>query len=359
MIDLQVRDQGMGISQADQEQIFEPFYQVENIQTRQVGGTGLGLAIVRTIIAAHNGRIEIESDLGQGTTFHIHLPLVSPAHSAVWERAAGRGTESDAQPRPIPPPVAPRETPLILTIEDDPSTKALIQFTLEDAGYETIGAANGREALQVAAAEQPDLITLDILMPEIDGFHVLDALKKAPETAGIPVCIVSIIEDKAKGYRLGAINYISKPFESEELLTAVQDVFRPQETSENRTILVVEDDPNIVELIDVTLSDGGYQVSVAQDGVVALEKLRAHLPAMVLLDIMIPKIDGYEFIRQAKSDPRTADIPIVVLSVRTLEEDINRALRLGAEKYLTKVRDDEELLRTIPEVVKELVPDEH
>jgi DNA-binding response OmpR family regulator len=186
-------------------------------------------------------------------------------------------------------------------------------------------------------------------------------LNKRPVTSSIPVCIVSIIEDKVKGYRLGAIDYITKPFESEQLTAAVQSVLKPHGKSSDTSILVVEDDPNIVELVELALEKKDYHIITASNGVSALEKLRHDRPHLVLLDIMLPKLDGYEFIRQAKADPRTEEIPILVLSVRSLEADINRALRLGAEKYLVKPPTDgvDDLTQVVGETIQEMLQDDN
>jgi PAS domain S-box-containing protein len=364
-ISLSVEDTGVGIAPEEQERIFDAFYQVENIQTRHVGGTGLGLAIVNRIVEAHGGRLEVESQPGKGSTFTVHLPIARTQTAELREeqpRAESRPSRpSVSTPRPEPDqmPVGAdvervttsRDNPLILVVDDDRATAAFIRFILEEEGYDVMIAINGTEALEHAAAQHPDVILLDLLMPEVDGFHVLDALKSDSETADIPVCIVSIIEERAKGYRLGAIDYITKPFESEELIAAAERILQPRPDGETTQILVVEDDLTIIELIEVALDAEQFEILTATDGVTALETLRKEHPDLVLLDIMIPKLNGYDFIRQAKADERTSDIPILVLSVRSLEEDINYALRLGAEKYLVKApgeatQDLSELLTT-------------
>jgi PAS domain S-box-containing protein len=357
-IELSVTDTGIGIALEDQEQIFERFYQVENVQTRQVGGTGLGLPIVKGIVEAHGGRVEVQSEVGAGSTFRVSLPL-SPTASPVIRKRPRPVAETKRQEKTQPVVSAKtasskpqRLNPLVMTVDDNPAITELIQLALEEEGYDVVTVSNGPEALQVAAEKQPDLITLDILMPEMDGFQVLDLLKQDPTTADIPVCIVSIVEDKVKGYRMGAIDYVSKPFESEQLLGAVSTALAPGTKHDEAQILLVEDDPHAVELVELALSDQPYELFVAGDGVVGLEMLHRLVPDLVVLDIMIPKIDGYAFIRQAKAKRRTSNIPIIVLSVRTLEEDISRALRLGAEQYLTKTPGvEQDLSQVIQEVL--------
>lgn len=369
---LSVADTGIGIAPEEQERIFDPFYQVENVQTRSVGGTGLGLAIVKRIVEAHDGHMHLESQVGVGSTFSIHLPVVKRSIPIVRSRlpeyedqgpSGPRQSEPAAQAAIEPAAKTERERPLILVVDDDPSASELIQFLLEQEGYDVIEATNGPDALEIAAERQPDLITLDILMPDLNGFSVLDKLNKSPNTANIPVCIVSIIEDKAAGYRLGAIAYVTKPFESEDLLDSVHNALSPTvHEGDSVRVLVIEDDPNIVELVELALDQNGhdYEVTIACNGVAGLEALHRIHPDLVLLDIMVPKINGYEFIRQAKANANTADIPIIVLSVRSLEEDVNRALQLGAEKYIIKADETarENIFESLEQVVEEILDDE-
>jgi CheY-like chemotaxis protein len=367
-----VEDDGVGIPLEEQERIFEPFYQVENIQTRTAGGTGLGLPIVKRILEAQGGRVALESEPGVGSTFYAYIPIARTPQSQVYTQpsperhaAAQAATQTAIQPDARAPArkAAPsslgsaRAHPLVLVVDDDLATRTFIQFILEEEGYDVLTASGGSEALTIAASEQPDIITLDILMPEIDGFHVLDELKKDPETADIPVCITSIIEEKAKGYRLGALDYITKPFDREDLIAAITHILSPEAPPEDVRILIAEDDLTIIELVEMTLDPEGYEILTATDGVTALEILRREQPDLVLLDIMIPRLDGYDFIRQAKADPRTTDIPILILSVRSLERDINYALRLGADKYLVKAAGNttQDLSDVLEETVRELL----
>jgi PAS domain S-box-containing protein len=357
-----VEDNGVGIPLEEQERIFEPFYQVENIQTRRAGGTGLGLPIVKRILEAQGGHVAVESEPGVGSRFSAYIPIAKTPKTQVHTRPS----EDHPIPRERPKstrkasPVSlksARPDPLVLVVDDDPATRTFVRFILEEEGYDVLTASSGSEALTQAASEQPDIITLDILMPEIDGFHVLDELKQNPVTADIPVCITSIIEEKAKGYRLGALDYITKPFDREDLLEAIAGILNPEAPAEEVRILIAEDDLAIIELVEVTLRSEGYEILTATDGVAALEILRREQPDLVLLDIMIPRLDGYDFIRQAKADPRTTEIPLLVLSVRSLERDINYALRLGADKYLVKASGDttENLSEMLEETVSELL----
>lgn len=364
-----VTDSGIGISLEEQEQIFEPFYQVENIEIRRTSGTGLGLAIVKRIVTAHGGHVELESQPGVGSTFRVHLPTTRARRTQVLERPAQTGPEPQAQglpPRegdgasePTSVPLPERERPLILVVDDDVATNTFIRFLLEEEGYEILSTTDGTEALSLAATHRPDVITLDLLMPEVNGYQVLRKLKENPLTAEIPVCITSIIEEKAQGYRLGAIDYITKPFDSEHLLEAIHRILAPASHGDKTRILVAEDDLGIMELVEMALPAEQFEVFTATDGITALEILRRDRPDLVLLDIMIPRLDGYDFIRQAKADPHTHDIPILVLSVRSLEEDINYALRLGAERYLVKAPGEatsdlwEVVERTVHEILDE------
>jgi PAS domain S-box-containing protein len=357
-----VEDNGVGIPLEEQERIFEPFYQVENIQTRSAGGTGLGLPIVKRILEAQEGHIELESTPGVGSTFSAYIPIAKTPQTQLYTQPSQVRQPDRGEPERVrkasPPSLEPaREHPIVLVVDDDLATRTFIQFILEEEGYDVLTASGGMEALDLAASEQPDIITLDILMPEIDGFHVLDELKKDPDTADIPVCITSIIEEKAKGYRLGALDYITKPFDREDLLEGISHILSPEAPSDEVRILIAEDDLNIIELVELALDPEGYEILTATDGVTALEILRREQPDLVLLDIMIPRLDGYDFIRQAQADPRTTDIPLLVLSVRSLERDINYALRLGADKYLVKASGDttQDLSDVLEETVRDLL----
>jgi CheY-like chemotaxis protein len=357
-----VEDNGVGIPLEEQERIFEPFYQVENIQTRAAGGTGLGLPIVKRILEAQGGRVALESKPGVGSTFYAYIPIAKAPQTQIYTQPSRNLSEDARRPEPArkaaPASLKPSGAhPRVLVVDDDLATRTFVQFILDEEGYDVLTASSGSEALTIAASEQPDIITLDILMPEIDGFHVLDELKKNPETADIPVCITSIIEEKAKGYRLGALDYITKPFDREDLIEAISHILSPEAPPEDVRLLIAEDDLTIIELVEVTLDSEGYELLTATDGVTALEILRREQPDLVLLDIMIPRLDGYDFIRQAKADPRTTDIPILVLSVRSLERDINYALRLGADKYLVKAAGDtsQDLSNVLEETVRELL----
>ena len=365
-----VADTGIGIPLEEQEQIFEPFYQVENIEIRRTSGTGLGLAIVSRIVAAHGGRVELESQPGRGSTFRVYLPTTRPHRTRVLERtlqtapeappapplSSDGGPESGAVPLPLPE----RQRPLILVVDDDAATNTFIRFLLEEEDFEVLSTTDGREALALAATHRPDVITLDILMPEVNGYQVLRKLKENPLTAEIPVCITSIIEEKAEGYRLGAIDYITKPFDSEQLLEAIHRILSPTPSGDKTRILVAEDDLGIMELVEMALPAEQFEVLTATDGITALEILRRDRPDLVLLDIMIPRLDGYDFIRQAKADPHTHNIPILVLSVRSLEEDINYALRLGAERYLVKAPGEaaDDLWQVVERTVHEILDED-
>ncbi len=364
-----VADTGIGIPLEEQEQVFEPFYQVENIEIRRTSGTGLGLAIVNRIVAAHGGRVELESRPGVGSTFRVHLPTTRAQHTQVLERAPQTPPEPpspssspphDEEERGVPLPLPERERPLILVVDDDAATNTFIRFLLEGEGFEVLSTTDGRAALALAATHRPDVITLDILMPEVNGYQVLRKLKESPLTAEIPVCITSIIEEKAQGYRLGAIDYITKPFDSEQLLEAIHRILTPAPRGDKTRILVAEDDLGIMELVEMALPAERFDVFTATDGITALEILRRDQPDLVLLDIMIPRLDGYDFIRQAKADPHTHDIPILVLSVRSLEEDINYALRLGAERYLVKAPGEaaDDLWQVVERTVHEILDED-
>ena len=352
---LSVSDTGVGISPREQARIFDSFYQVENVHTRQAGGNGLGLVIVKKIVAAHDGEVEVESTVGEGTTFRVRLPRLTRRETVVRQQSTQIMQEVENLRQQDRLHNTERITPLILVVDDDPAINELIRFYLKQEGYDVIKAYNGQEALQLAQSRQPDLITLDILLPEMDGFHVLEALKEREETKEIPVCIISILEDKVKGYRLGGIDYFTKPFESERLLRAVNAALSPSISGTEMKILIIEDDLHTVELIEFALQDMPCQILVAHNGVTGLQKIYQQQPDLIILDIMLPKIDGHEILRRIKQNNNTAHIPVIILSVRELESDVAEALDLGADKYIVKSGQEEKL----SQVVKEFLQDAH
>ncbi len=240
----------------------------------------------------------------------------------------------------------------ILVVDDEPEIREIIRFYLEEDGYEVLEAECGKDAIKLAKDLLPDLITLDIMMPEMDGFQVGRVLKDDPRTKSIPIIILSVLEDR-HDYRLGIAGYISKPFNKEELLRSVRALLgRVKKEGEANIILVVDDEPDIVDIIKFYLEEKGCRVTGAYDGLEAMVKVREVKPSLIILDIKMPGIDGYEVIRRLKRDENFNSIPIIVLTgIKISKKDRELGLKLGATKYLTKPFTPKELIKEIEEVL--------
>lgn len=240
----------------------------------------------------------------------------------------------------------------ILVVDDEKDIREIIRFYLEEDGYEVLEAECGKDAIRLAKELSPDLITLDIMMPGMDGFEVGRVLKDEPRTKSIPIIILSVLEDR-RDYRLGIADYISKPFSKEELLRSVKAILgRMKKEGGSNIILVVDDEPDIVDIIRFYLEEKGYEVKCAYDGLEALTKVKEVKPSLVILDIKMPGIDGYEVIRRLKKDENFKLIPVIVLTgTKISEKDREFGLRLGATKYLTKPFTPKELIKEIEKLL--------
>jgi PAS domain S-box-containing protein len=317
-LQLSVADTGIGIAPEDQEKIFDRFYRADHPLVQETAGTGLGLAIVKSFVEMHGGEIWVESESGQGSTFTFTLPL------------AERGKESPAL---SPSPLSPAPSKRILVVEDEPDIAELIRYHLEGDGYKVTIAARGEEALTKVHQEKPGLITLDIRLPDIDGFEVLQRLKSDEETADIPVVILSIVPDREDGFRLGAVDYVTKPIDAGRLLSAVGAILPKEDL-----ILVVDDDRDTTRLVQEVLGRAGFIVRAAHNGFEALAVARGEQPGLILLDLKMPGLDGYEVLKRLKRDKATQDIPVVVVTGSVTDEEVKRkkVLALGAAQFLTK-----------------------
>jgi signal transduction histidine kinase/DNA-binding response OmpR family regulator len=331
-----IRDTGIGIQPHDQFKVFEPFRQVGKAVERRAAGTGLGLAISRRFVEMHGGRIWVESEAGQGSIFSFTLPAMASA------RPAGAPAAEV--------PVAPSSSRTVLVVDDDPDVISLFRRYLEEQGYQVIGAQDAVEALRLAWEEHPYAITLDINMPEEDGWTVLRALKEDKATREIPVIICSVVQDEDTGFSLGAADYLTKPICQEDLLASLGRLRRPV-----RQIVVVDDDPAVLrEMIQTLEGTGCYQVTTAATGEEGLEAIQEHAPDLVILDLLLPGIDGFEVLARLKSDPRTRAIPIIMITAKDLTAEEEERLKGHLETLLHKgVFRTEDLLADIARVLSE------
>ena len=235
----------------------------------------------------------------------------------------------------------------ILIIDDEADIRDIVRMYLGEAGYDVIEASNGQEGILRAQNEHPDLIVLDIMMPGINGFEVAKHLKDDPNTQKIPILILSILAQDSQ-YRHGILDYVSKPFKQEELVTKVKNFFDKLQNKATHTVLVVDDDPDIVDVIALCLKDSRIGSEKAYNGPEALQKAGTQKIDLVLLDINMPGMNGFEVIKHLKADPKTCDLPVIVLTGTYLSEsDKKHGITLGVSKYLTKPFSADELVKEI------------
>jgi PAS domain S-box-containing protein len=320
-----VTDTGTGIRPEDQEVIFDEFRQGEGRADGVHEGTGLGLAITRRLVEQQGGRISVESELGKGSCFTFSLPAVEPR------------SEVHAVEEPIKTSVtmnSGRLTPLVLIVDDEVPARELLASYLEP-GYRVAMAESGVEAIKEAQRLRPDAITLDILMPGSDGFETLVALRKNPATADIPVIILSIVDQKQIGFALGAADYLIKPVRKPMLLETIRRHV-PTPADEDSSILLVDDDPKALELLQEALRSAGYEVQSVRSGARALEVLANKVVGAILLDLLMPEMDGFQVIRHVRQEPALRDLPILVMTAKNLSQEEIALLNRETQGLLQK-----------------------
>lgn len=312
LLEISVSDSGIGMTEEQIARVFDPFTQADASTSKEFGGTGLGLTITREFSRKMGGDITVESTPGKGTTFTM----------TVLADGAGTVAPEAEQPAKVRKEVS-ADAPLVLVIDDDENVRDLLCRNLNTAGYRTASASDGKTGLNMAAELQPDIITLDVIMPRIDGWSVLTELKASKRTRDIPVVMVTIVEDKNLGFSLGASEYLTKPVDRSKL---VQTIRRFAGEGDGKPILIVEDDPDTRALLKRYLERENVEVVEAENGRVAVEKMAGMRPAMILLDLMMPEMDGFEFVEEYRKNPDWMGIPIVVLTAKILTEDDRRRL---------------------------------
>jgi CheY-like chemotaxis protein len=334
-----VSDTGIGMTREQTGKLFQEFSQADASTTRDYGGTGLGLALSRRLCRMMGGDITVESEVGEGTTFTVRLPAevrdptaepVLPTASQPQARAEGAST--------------------VLVIDDDPAVRDLLQRFLSKEGFHVVSASSGEEGLRLARELRPDAITLDVMMPGMDGWAVLSALEADPEVCDIPVIMLTIVDDKNLGYTLGAAEYLTKPIDRERLVSLLEK-YRGDHSP--CSILVVEDDPSSRRTLRQMLAKEGFEVVEAENGRVAMERVARSRPSVILLDLMMPQMDGFEFVADLRSREEWRTIPIVVVTAK----DITQEDRLRLNGYVTKIirkgeHSRDALLREIRDLVR-------
>jgi PAS domain S-box-containing protein len=330
-VEFQVSDTGIGMTAEQLGRLFQAFAQAEASTSRDYGGTGLGLAITRHFCRMLGGDVTAESTPDEGSTFAIVVPAIAPdARAEVAESAARAATASGGG--------------TVLIVDDEKATHDLLERELAGAGYHLLHAAGGREGLKLAKQARPDVITLDIIMPDLDGWSVLKALKADPELCDIPVVLVTIMRDRDLGFALGAADYLTKPLDREMLMRAVG---RHVHGDSRTQVLVVDDDPKTRDMLRRTLQKAGCTVAEAANGSEAIEALERATPGLVLLDLMMPGMDGFEVLERLQGEETWREVPVIIVTAKDLSrEDVERlngrvvkVLQKGAYQRRDLVRD--------------------
>jgi len=341
-IRFRVSDTGIGMTRDQLGRLFQEFTQADSSTTRKYGGTGLGLAISQRLAALMGGTIAVESEPGIGTSFTVRLP-------------AGSVVTAEVIPGPAPAPVGivaaiPDATRAVadrvLVVDDDATVRDLMRRFLGREGFDVVTAGNGAEALAAARMQRPSVITLDVLMPDMDGWSVLQELKSDPELAGIPVIMVTIVDEKHKGIALGASDYLNKPIDRARL-AAILARYRSA-VAATRRVLVVEDDAPTRLMMRRLLIGEGWKVAEAGDGREALARMGRERPDLILLDLMMPEMDGFEFLAACRKVPEFGGIPVIIVTAADLTAHDHRRLNGGVEHILQKAAfEQHELLAQI------------
>lgn len=341
VIVFRVRDSGIGISPEHIQRLYEPFTQADASTTRKYGGTGLGMAITKQFVQMMGGTIDVESQVGAGTVFTVRIPTYVQEFGKEAEPVEIEETGE------VPEKCQGR----ILVIDDEAVVRDLMRRVFTKEGYEVILAASGEEGLRQAVELQPDAITLDVLMPGLGGWGTLAALKAKPETADIPVIMVTIVGDSNMGFALGAADYLVKPVSRERLVEVVK---KHLPVHRGGMVLIVEDDNITREVLVRMLEKEGMMTRTANNGRIALdildkERLR---PDLILLDLMMPEVDGFEVIETLRKDDTLSTIPVIIVTAKELTDDDLIHLNGYVEAVLQKgVYSQKELLRQVCRLV--------
>lgn len=340
-VQISVTDTGIGIPRDKLDSVFEAFQQVENSTARQYEGTGLGLPIAKSLVEMQGGRIWVDSELGIGSTFSFTIPL-GPTETVSETRIEPLGAEivnelSDAITRAEKPQPAQR---IIVVIDDEIGAVSLYRRYLTKAGYEVIG-GKPEEAEDLAVAYKPRVILLDVNMPGRSGWDVLKDLKEHDDTFKIPVIICTVEADRERAFRLGASDYLLKDFDEQTLIDAIK---RIELERDRRKILIVDDKPDSVRLIrEAFAGDDRFKVYEAEDGQQALEKIHHYWPDLVILDLRMPEMDGFDVLNTLHSNPDTANLPVLIITADDVTDDERDHLN-GVKVYRKATIDPKELL---------------
>ncbi|MBD3181627.1 response regulator [Candidatus Poribacteria bacterium] len=331
---ISVADTGIGIEPGDQDKIFDEFRQLDSSRSRRYEGTGLGLALTKRLVNLHGGQIWVESEgKGKGSTFYFTIPLILPSrlthiesHESVVEKLHDAAHAQDEA-----------KDKTILIVEDNPQAAQLLRIYMAEAGYETIIASDGELAVEMAKEIKPFAITLDIMLPKKDGWQVMQDLKTIKDTSDIPIIIVSIVDDQSFGFSMGAVGYLVKPIDKDQLMQTLNRIEFSRDSRETPPkVLVIEDKNEDLSLLSAILSNEGIDVLKALDGNTGIQKAIDYHPELIILDLLLPDISGFEVIQNLRQHPEADDIPIIICTIKELTQEDKQALNSKVQSVVYK-----------------------
>ena len=358
MISISVKDDGIGIEPKNLDRVFEEFSQIDSSSSRKYKGTGLGLPIAKNYARLLGGNLTVQSEFGKGSTFILVLPPMFPKDKLQKpgeEPAPPKGpptaatTAVSSATRPAPEKsVAPSSSILVLCIDDDAEVIDLLRRYLIPEGYSVRGAASGEEGIRLAQELRPAVITLDVMMPEKDGWQVLRELKNNPATKDIPVIIHSIIENRPLALSLGALEVIAKPSEPKEVLNVVERACR----SKNQPIMIVDDNQDFADSLKILLETEGYRAVAMYSGENALKEIENINPSLLFLDLLMPGMDGFAVVKQLRSQERWRDLPIVIVTGAEITDGQRKSLNTLTQEFIEKSQFSKEMISsTIKKII--------